>query len=272
MEWWKALILGVVEGITEYLPVSSTGHLIVAQRSIGIAETDASDAFAIVIQAGAILAVLSLYRQRCTQMAQGLLGRNQTGLHLAICLLVAFLPAALLGFVFHDVIERWLFGPLPVAIAWAVGGIVLLVLPSRPVRSQAYELSALSIRAALVIGLAQCIALWPGTSRSLTTILGGLAVGLSLPAAVEFSFLLGLLTLGVATVYKGLQSGSIMVEAYGVLPLCIGFVAAWVSAIVAVRWMVSWLNSRGLRVFAWWRLAAAAWVGIALWQGWYDFS
>ena len=267
MDLWQALILGLVEGLTEYLPVSSTGHLLVVQRLLGIESSEAANAYAIVIQAGAILAVLGLYRQRVAQMAFGVAGREPVGARIAVGLAAAFVPAAILGLTAEDAIEGYLFGPWPVAAAWAAGGIVILVTASRVKAAQGYRLEELTLRAAIIIGVAQCAALWPGVSSSLATILGGLGAGLSLAAAVEFSFLLGLITLGAATAYKALTSGQVMLEEYGVTELAVGFVAAWISAVLAVKWMVAWLNTRGLAVFGWWRLAAAGLVTVLLLTG-----
>lgn len=265
----QALVLGLVEGLTEYLPVSSTGHLIVAQRLLGIPESEAANAYAIAIQAGAILAVLGLYRTRVASMAQGLAGRDPAGRGLLLALVVAFVPAAGAGLLLDDRIEALLFGMWPVVAAWTAGGILLVALSRRRLGADGMDLLALTPKAALIIGLCQCAALWPGVSRSLATILGGLLVGLSLPAAVEFSFLLGLITLGAATAYKGLDSGPAMLAAYGWGPLLVGFGAAWLSAVVAVRGMVAWLQNRGLGIFGWWRLFAAAIVATGLLQGWW---
>jgi undecaprenyl-diphosphatase len=264
MNWWQALILGLVEGLTEYLPVSSTGHLLVAQRLLGIEAGEAANAYAIVIQAGAIVAVFGLYRRRIVQMALGVTGREPAGARIALGLLLAFLPAATLGLLAGDAIESYLFGPWPVAIAWAAGGVLLLAIAPSLRAAKGGGLEALSARAAIVVGVAQCAALWPGVSRSLATILGGLAAGLSIAAAVEFSFLLGLVTLGAATAYKALDSGAAMLEAYGVTEILVGFGAAWLSAVLAVKWMVAWLAHRGLAIFGWWRLGAAALVVILL--------
>lgn len=257
MHLWQAILLGLVEGLTEFLPVSSTGHLLVTQRLMGIEADAAANAYAIAIQGGAIAAVLVLYRHRIGQLARGVLGRDQAGLSLALALAVAFLPAAVAGLAFDDLIEGYLFGPLPVAVAWAVGGVVMLAISARLPPGGA-RLEGVALRAALIIGLCQCAALWPGVSRSLATILGGVAVGLSITAAVEFSFLLGLLTLGAATAYKAVDSGGAMLQAYGPAMLAAGFIAAWISAMLSVAWMVSWLQRRRLAVFGWWRLAAAA--------------
>jgi undecaprenyl-diphosphatase len=263
MDLLQALILGLVEGITEYLPVSSTGHLLIAQRLLGIHESQAANGYAIAIQAGAILAVLGLYRVRVAGVVSGLAGRNPDGLRLGINIIVAFLPAAVIAALFDDRIEQYLFGVKPVIGAWVVGGIVILALtPWIARRREGMELTQLSWRGAVLIGLVQCVAMWPGTSRSLVTILGGLAVGLSLAAAVEFTFLLGVVTLSAAAAYSALKNGAGMLEAYGWPALLTGFIAAWISAALAVKWMVAWLNRNGLAIFAWWRFAAA---GLAAW-------
>ncbi|NUN15897.1 MAG: undecaprenyl-diphosphate phosphatase [Myxococcales bacterium] len=261
MEWWQALILGLVEGITEYLPVSSTGHLLVVERMLGFGGSEAAHAYAIVIQAGAIMAVLGLYRQRVAGMVSGLVGNNSAGAHLARMVVLAFLPAATLGFFADDVVEDALFGPWPIVVAWAAGGLFLLILAPKLHKRPGQSLENLAWTGALWIGVIQCCALWPGVSRSLATILGGIAVGLSLPAAVEFSFLLGLVTLGAASVYKAVSSGAAMVTVYDIDVMVIGFGTAWISAAVAVRWMVRWLNERGFALFGWWRLVAASVVG-----------
>jgi undecaprenyl-diphosphatase len=269
MELWQALILGLIEGLTEYLPVSSTGHLLVAQRLLGIAEGEAANAFAIVIQAGAIVAVIGLYRARVNQLGRGLLGRDAAGARLLRCLLVAFLPAAVVGLAAGDFVERELFGPWPIAFAWAVGGLVLLFVVPRlqPPPGKGTALEALELRAALAVGIAQCAALWPGVSRSLATILGGLGAGLTLTATVEFSFLLGLCTLGAATLYKALDSGAALLEVYGAAELGLGFFAAWLSAVLSIRWMISLLSHGGLALFGWWRLLAATLVAVLMLTG-----
>ena len=267
MELWQALILGLVEGLTEYLPVSSTGHLLVVQRLLGIESSEASNAYAIVIQAGAIAAVLGLYRQRVVSMARGLVGRDEVGARILRALVIGFVPAAIAGLTVEDLVEEHLFGPWPIVAAWFVGGVLLLVIAPRIRQREGASLASITWRVALIVGLAQCAALWPGTSRSLATILGGLAAGLSLVAAVEFSFLLGLVTLTAATAYKSLSSGEAMLEAYGLTEIFAGFAVAWLSAVIAVRWMVAHLQSRGLAIFGWWRIAAAGAVAILLVRG-----
>ena len=285
MQPWQSFILGVIEGITEYLPVSSTGHLLVAQHLMGIGtatatEKAAADTFAICIQGGAILAVVGLYYKRVLQMLRGVLGQDSEGLKLALLLVAGFLPAAVIGLAFNDKIEEKLFGMWPVIIAWVVGGVLILATArwrkGNPAKGGGSELVEMTLKMALFIGLLQCVAMWPGTSRSLMTIVGGLIVGLSIRAAVEYSFLLGVLTLTAATAKKaiwkveGLDSGAydvwfggtkLMWDTYGALPLVIGIVAAAVSAAFAVKWLVAFLQSNGLSVFGWYRIALGVGIG-----------
>ncbi|MEI8039138.1 MAG: undecaprenyl-diphosphate phosphatase [Verrucomicrobiota bacterium] len=285
MEPWQAFILGVIEGITEYLPVSSTGHLLVAQHFMGIGgpagsqAKAAADAFAVCIQGGAILAVLGLYWPRVLQMVRGVLGMDAQGLKLAIAIIAGFMPAAVIGLLISHWIKAHLFGMWPVIGAWVIGGLGILVTAwwrrKNPPRGGGVDLEHLTWQLALVIGLLQCVAMCPGTSRSLMTICGGLLVGLSVSAAVEYSFLLGVLTLTAATLkeagekvadfgpaYHTLFGGTkLMIHQYGVTPMLIGIVAAAISAALAVKWLVSYLQSHGLSVFGWYRIALGAVVG-----------
>lgn len=276
MNWWQALVLGIVEGLTEYLPVSSTGHLVLVQRFLGIGANNASEAFAISIQAGAIAAVLGLYFPRLCEMWAGLRGRSPAGQALAANLVAAFVPAAVLGFLLQKVVKKYLFGGQewglwPVVGAWFVGGVAILAVNAYRRRRQEserprFDLEGLTLPMSLIIGVSQCLALWPGTSRSLVTIVGGILVGLRMRAAVEFSFLLGLLTLGAATSYDALKHGREMLDAYGPTPLLVGFAAAWLSAVLAVKWMVAYLNRHGLEIFGWYRIALA--IGVTVWLCW----
>ena len=276
MDNFQAFILGLVEGITEYLPVSSTGHLLLAQRLLGIPSSTASDAFAISIQGGAILAVLGLYRARVASMVRGLLGRDETGKRLALNLIAAFVPAAVLGLLLEKIIKKYLFageawGLWPVVAAWFVGGIAILAVSWWRKRKDdspraGLSLEQLTLRMAVIVGVAQCLAMWPGVSRSLITIVGGVLVGLSLPAAVELSFLLGVVTLSAATAKDAWDNGTEMLAAYGPVPLAIGFFAAWVSAVLAVRWMVGYLNRHGMEIFGWYRVLLA--IAVTAWLLW----
>jgi len=272
MNWWQAMLLGIVEGITEYLPVSSTGHLLLTQRLLRIPASEAADAYAICIQAGAILAVLGLYWPQVKKMLLGLLGKEPAGLRLAVNIVVAFLPAAVIGVLFDKKIEEYLFGLWPITAAWFVGGLAILAVSRwrRMHRTGAHEgggLASLTIPMALTVGFAQCLAMWPGTSRSLVTILAGILVGLNLGAAVEFSFLLGVVTLTAATAFKALHGGAAMVEAYGWPIMLLGFGFATVSAAVAVKWMVTYLQRHSLAIFGYYRLVLAAVAGVLLVSG-----
>lgn len=259
MTVFDSIILGIVEGLTEYLPVSSTGHLLVTQALLGIQNGEADDAFAVCIQGGAILAVLGLYYPRVRAMVQGLFGKNPAGLKMLINIMVAFIPAVVIGLIFDDTIKSVLFGIKPVIAAWVVGGARILVYV-RWRNRHGYENTGLSLeeltpRKAFIIGILQCVAMWPGTSRSLMTMLGGMFVGLSLSAAVEFSFLLGLVTLGAATCYDAMKHGQVMLEHFGWAPLVAGTLASWISAVLAVKWMVTYLQKHSFAVFGWYRIA-----------------
>lgn len=289
----QAVVLGVVEGATEYLPISSTGHLILAQRAMGIGAgpadktspqvdedaRNAANAFAICIQAGAILAVVGLYWPRCWQMVLGLFGRSPQGRKLMINLIVAVLPAVVLGLSFEKIIKGTLFGLWPIVIAWLVGGIAIIAVGrwrrSKRGSDEAHGegehagigIDELTWKQALGVGLLQCIAMWPGTSRSLMTIVGGVVVGLRLTAAVEFSFLLGVVTLGGATLKDSVEFGPLMLDVYGPIPIIAGSFAAFISALIAIKWMVAYLNKHPLDVFGYYRIAIAIAVAVLLWQG-----
>ena len=271
----EAIILGLVEGITEYLPVSSTGHLILANALLGLddpAREKAVYAFTIIIQGGAILAVLGLYRARVVQMLRGLLGRDPVGLRLARNIVIAFLPAAVLGLLLDDIIESHLGNNV-----WAVlgalflGGIWMIWLGRGRAgrtadgddRAGGRGIEDLTARTALAIGLMQCVAMWPGTSRSMMTIAGGTLLGLRPKDAAEFSFLLGLPTLGGACVYK-LATSHEELRTLGWLPVLVGIAVATGSAALAVKWLVGFLTKHGLAPFGWYRIALAIGLGAAV--------
>lgn len=285
MEWWHAIVLGLVEGITEYLPISSTGHLIITSSLLGLdgpATKQAVDDFNIVIQGGAILAVLGLYRARVMQMLRGVFGKDPAGLRLFVNLVVAFLPAAVVGFLLHDVIERYLFFPVPVLLALAVGGVYMMALEQWrrgrfgiPPHGNRRGIDDVTIKQAFGIGCLQCVAMWPGTSRSMMTITGGYLAGLAPAAAAEFSFLLGLPTLGAASVYSLLKNlkhahdtgGPNLFQSLGITATLLGITFAALSAALAVKWLVGFLNKRGLTAFGWYRLALCVVMGLLIWRG-----
>lgn len=259
----QAILFGIVEGLTEFLPISSTGHLLLLARVLDVgqhgASKDAVKSYEIAIQAGAILAVLGLYRHRFVTMLEGVTGRSTDGRRVLIAVAIAFVPAALVGVVFESAIKDVLFGVGPVIGAWFVGGILILVLTRAGVLSPGggRVLEQLTPRDALVIGLAQVISLWPGTSRSLVTIVAALLLGYSMAAAVEFSFLLGFVTLGAATAYQVLKDGQQMIDAFGWFTPLVGFVAAFLAAAVSIKWLVGYLQRHDLSVFGWYRIGIA---------------
>ncbi len=299
ISYTDALILGLVEGITEYLPVSSTGHLIITNHLLGLdADTplydktgaavvitsdagtvrqftlaNAADAYVIIIQIGAIIAVALLYWKRIQTIIMGLLGKNPKGLKLLFNLSFAFLPAAVLGLLLDEIIASLLFGIVPVCIALVAGALLMLLVSHwhkskkshkspEVIEASSPDLHQLSIAHSLFIGLLQCVAMWPGTSRSMMTIVGGYLVGLSPVRAAEFSFLLGLITLSAASAYKMIQVGPLIVKAVPIGPVLLGIFVAAIAAAIAVRWLVSFLTKHGLSLFAWYRIGLALLVAL----------
>ncbi|MAI66248.1 MAG: undecaprenyl-diphosphate phosphatase [Phycisphaerae bacterium] len=273
MDYLQAIIFGIVEGLTEYIPVSSTGHLILAKSFMGLTQK-AIDPYLIVIQSGAILAVLGLYRKRVLDMIKGLLGKNPIGLKLAINLIIAFLPAAVFGVLLNDLIDAWLMGPIPVIWALAIGG-VLMLFAARWQRNAFHEgqdaksfidIEHLTWKRALIIGLVQCLAMFPGTSRSMVTIVASMAMGMKPKHAAEFSFLLGLPTLGGATVYKLIKDADAL-STLEIGPMILGIIVAFFAAAIAIKWLVAYLSKHGLALFGWYRIALAILVAIYFWDG-----
>lgn len=264
MPLWEALALGFIEGMTEYLPVSSTGHLLIFQHWVGRGtsadETEAADALAICIQSGAILAVVLLYFRRLQQMVRGILGGDVDGRRLFFHLIIAFLPAAVFGLLFQRTIKAHLFGIRPVTVAIFTGAVLILATP-RLHRSEGQsvekDLTQLKWPEALLIGCLQCLAFWPGFSRSLATIFACRVVKLRMADAVEFSFLLGLVTLTAATAKEGLSHGSKIIEHYGVMSPLLSLIVAFVSAVISVKFMVEVLGRYGLTPFGYYRLLLA---------------
>jgi undecaprenyl-diphosphatase len=251
----KAAILGLVEGATEFIPVSSTGHLIVVSDWLHLVDERAKT-FDIFIQLGAILAILWLYRARLGRVV--LSAREDPNSRRFIGnLLIAFLPAALVGFAAHDWIKDQLFTPTVVAGALVVGGILILLVERWAPAPRVLEVSEVPPRTAFGIGLAQVLSLVPGTSRSGATIMGGYALGLSRVAATEFSFFLAIPVMLAATLYDLLKSWSVLSPA-DVPMFAVGFIVSFISAVVVVRAFLAYVSGHSFRVFAWYRIAFGA--------------
>lgn len=269
---FKALILGIVEGLTEFLPVSSTGHLILVGDLLEFNE-DREKVFMIAIQLGAILAVCWEYRRKIVDVITGI-GSEKSAQRFVLNLLIAFMPAAVLGLLFIDIIKQYLFNPLSVATALVIGGIVILWAERRDHQIEVEHIDNMDWKHALKVGCAQCLALIPGTSRSGATIIGGLLFGLSRKAAAEFSFFLAIPVMFAATFYDVYRNRAIL-EFNDVGMFAVGFVAAFFSALVAVRGLLRFISNHDFTLFAYYRIIfgcvilLTAYTGVV---GWSEFG
>ena len=263
----KAAILGVVEGLTEFLPISSTGHLIIVGDLLGYND-ETSKVFKIVIQLAAILAVCWDYRERLTKMVTA---DDAASRRFAALLFIGFLPAAVLGLMFHSTIKALLFNPLTVATALIVGGIIILYIEKRAYHPRIHSVDELSAADAVKIGFAQALAMIPGTSRSGATIMGGLIFGLSRKAAAEFSFFLAIPTMFAASIYD-LYKNWALLRADDLPVFAVGFIASFVAAMWAVRAFIRFISNHTYVVFAWYRIVlgvvvlGTAYSGVVNWS------
>jgi undecaprenyl-diphosphatase len=268
----KALIMGIVEGLTEFLPISSTGHLILAGSLLNFTG-DKIKVFEIAIQGGAMLAVCWEYRARIAAVLSGL-SSDSKARKFVLNLIIAFIPAAFLGFFLSGAIKKVLFAPVPVALAFIVGGIIILWVEKRQksgeIATRIHSVDDMTALDALKIGLAQAFALVPGTSRSGATIIGGMWFGLSRKASTEFSFFLAIPTLMSATVYS-LYKARALLSASDLPLFGIGTVSAFLSAFVCVRWLLRYISTHDFTVFAWYRIVfgfvviLTAYTGMVTW-------
>jgi undecaprenyl-diphosphatase len=249
---WKTVLIGVVEGLTEFLPVSSTGHIILAEELLGF-QGPPGKVFEIVIQLGAILAVCVLYRVKIWTTVQGVLKREPVSLRFAAAIIVAFLPAAVIGVAAHKYIKSVLFDPKVVAVALIVGGIAILAIQ----RPRMKSLDEVDLKTALYIGLCQCLAMIPGVSRAGATIMGARAFRVDRATAAEFSFFLAMPTMIGASVYDLYKNWSSL-DWHGSGIIALGFVTAFVCALLVVRPFVRFISRHGFGVFAWYRIALGA--------------
>ena len=258
----KAVILGIVEGLTEFLPISSTGHLILAGDLLDFND-EKGKAFLIMIQTGAMLAVMWQYRVKFVDLTVGLFNRRDAQIFI-LKLFVAFLPAAIVGLLFANLIKTYLFGPIPVALALIAGAFVILAVERFYKGGRVDSIDAMTFRDALMIGLAQCCSLIPGVSRAGATIIGGMLCGLSRKAATEFSFFLAVPTLIAAGGYDFMKHRSEF-SASDAEVLAIGLVVSFVSALICIRWLLRYVASHNFNVFAWYRIALGVIILIVLW-------
>jgi undecaprenyl-diphosphatase len=264
----KALILGVVEGLTEFLPISSTGHLILVGDLLGFND-EKGKIFEIAIQTGAMLSVVWEYRAKFASVLTGL-PSDPAARRFALNVAVAFVPAAVLGLLLGSAIKATLFRPVPVAIAFIVGALVILWAERRRHTVRVESVDDMSWRDALKVGIAQCFALIPGTSRSGATIIGGLLFGLSRRAATEFSFFLAVPTLIAAGAYDLYKNRSLL-EVHDVGMFAVGFAAAFISAFLCIRWLLRYIARHDFTVFAWYRIVfgvlvlLTAYTGLVTW-------
>lgn len=266
---FKAVVMGVVEGLTEFLPISSTGHLIIAGELLDFLDQDRRDVFEIAIQLGAILAVCWVYHLRLWRIASTL--HTPTSQRFVLNLFIAFLPAALLGFVFIKTIKLYLFHPVPVACAFVAGGFLILWAERREHTITVRFIDEMTWRDALKVGCAQALALIPGTSRSGATIIGGLLFGFSRQAAAEFSFFLAIPTMFVATLYEMIKHRALF-RAEDIDIFVIGFVAAFVSAMIAVRGLLHYIQRHDFTVFAWYRIVFGLFILLCTQMGWVNWG
>ena len=251
MSVWTVIILGIVEGLTEFLPVSSTGHLILAGYALNFTGEEATN-FEIVIQLGAILSVIVYFRQRLWALLRQL-PQNPVSQRLALALAVAFLPAAVIGLGFHNWIEVHLFGPITVAWALIVGGVVILLVEHRLEKRPIEGLDRVDLRQAWWVGVAQCFSMFPGVSRSGATIIGGLLTGMDRTTATEFSFLLAVPTMLAATGYKIVKSHEMLLQGDPLL-LPLGLAVAFFAGLAVVAGFLAYVRSHTFRPFAYYRI------------------
>ena len=248
----KALFLGLIEGLTEFLPISSTGHLILFGHLIDF-KSDSGRVFEVVIQFGAILAVCWLYRQKIIALIRGFFSGEGHARRFAINVFVAFLPAVVIGVLAVDFIKQVLFSPLVVAFALIIGGLIIFAVEAREYKPKTIEATDISFKQSILVGFAQCVAMVPGTSRSGATIIGGMLLGLSRKAATEFSFFLAMPTMLGAATYDLFRNANVLTSD-NLVNISVGFMAAFVAALLVIKALVKFVEKHSLRVFAWYRI------------------
>lgn len=263
MAWWKAVILGVIEGLTEFLPVSSTGHLIAAQDLLKF--SDEHEVFAVVIQLGAILAVVAYFSRRFVTLTANLCRRDPAAWRFVATLVIASLPAAVLGLLLDDYIDAYLMHPAVVAATLAMGGFAILVIERKSREPRESDAWNLSYRNAFAIGCCQLLALIPGVSRSGATILGGVLLGVSRSAATEFSFFMAIPVMMGASALKLMKHREHLDDQ--LMPIAIGFTVAFVVALASIHWLLRFVAHHDFRAFGWYRIGAGLLLAVLLVAG-----
>lgn len=264
-DWMIAALLGLLEGLTEFIPVSSTGHLLLAGHFLGFESNGKT--FEVVIQLGAVLAILTLYGVKVATLLLAAAKGDGVALRGVVSVLLAFIPAVIIGLLAHDFIKAVLFEtPMLIAVMLILGGVVLLFvdrMAPAPIHTDAL---ALPLRTALIIGLCQCVAMIPGVSRSGATIVGALFLRVEKRAAAEFSFLLSLPTMGAAVAYDLFKSRDLL-DFSALSEIAIGFAVAFVTAVLVVKWVLDYVGRHGFALFGWWRIIVGLVALAALWAG-----
>ena len=264
----KAAIMGIVEGITEFLPISSTGHLILASELMNFWTKEKSDLFVVAIQMGAILAVIYEYWNKLWGAATGLVSGEAKGRHLGISLILASIPIMLVGLTFGETVKTLLFNDISVAIGLIVGGLIIWWVEKNPPKVNAAEVENISIKEAIYIGLIQVLALFPGTSRSGATIIGAMMLGVSRKAATEFSFFLGIPVIVGAGVLDLAKNYQIYQTGQDWATFAVGLIVSFVSALILIRVLVAYVAKRNFMVFAWYRIASGLVILLFALTGW----
>lgn len=274
--WLQVFALGLVEGLTELLPISSTGHLIVTANLVNFTKRAGAGMFMVTIQAGSILAVCWYYRQRIFRVLTGLLRRDPLQTRLAVNVIVAFLPAAIIGVMIASAIKQYLFNPITVAVALIAGGVIILAVENyhrnNQIQARITSMEEMTWKDALLVGFAQCLAMIPGTSRSGATIIGSLLLGFSRKTAAEFSFFLSIPTILGATVYEFWNARN---QAFvDFLPgMVFGMIISFFAALLVVHWLLRYISNHSFKAFGWYRIFfgivifLTAWFGIVSWEG-----
>ena len=264
----KAAIMGIVEGITEFLPISSTGHLILASELMNFWTKEKSDLFVVAIQMGAIFAVIYEYWTKLWGAATGLISGEPKGRHLGISLIIASIPIMLIGLTFGETVKTLLFNDISVAIGLIVGGLIIWWVEKHPPKVNAVEVENISLKEAVYIGLIQVLALIPGTSRSGATIIGGMMLGVSRKAATEFSFFLGIPVIVGAGLLDLFKNYHIYQTTQDWTVFFVGLIVSFVSALILIRVLVAYVSKRDFMVFAWYRIVSGLLILLFALTGW----